>query len=93
MEVWDATFSKISQLATMGALHVKVDGVEVAFAPESFQVNATTNGRPYHEADYEADRETERSIAQMAKVAPLDNPDEYAEAQDRWANHEPLPRI
>jgi hypothetical protein len=97
---WQASFSKIETLAQMGAVHIKVDGIEVVFPPDAFQA-VSTKGREFGQAQASAneyqfngtDEEMEASVAQLAKVAPMDNPDEYAEAQDRWANHEPMPRI
>ena len=97
---WQASFSKIETLAQMGAVHIKVDGIEVVFPPDAFQAVSTkgrefgateANGREYQFRNTEEDMEAQ--VAQLAKVAPMDNPDEYAEAQDRWANHEPMPRI
>lgn len=94
---WQTTFQKIEVLAQMGALHIKLGGVEVAFAPDAFQNVATRNGSlgPVRDfdADSDSDEEIRDQVAQLAKVAPMDNPDQYAEQQDRWANHEPLPRI
>lgn len=81
---WENTFLKIQHLLALGAVHIKLDGVEVAIPTAQI---AAPNGFSH---DYS---ETEKQISQMAKVAPMDNPDEYAEAQDRWANHEPMPRI
>jgi len=99
-KLWQASFAKIETLAQMGAVHIKVDGIEVVFPPDAFQA-VSTKGREFGQAQAPASEfqfdgtseDMEAQVAQLAKVAPMDNPDEYAEAQDRWANHEPMPRI
>lgn len=95
--LWQQTFDKIEVLVSMGAVQIKLDGVEVVFPPNVLlQRAANGTGSTFSDSTGQTEYSVEEvaaSVSQLAKVAPLDNPDEYAEAQDRWVNHDPLPRI
>lgn len=98
----DARMALIKWARSEGAVHIKVDGIEIVFPPEGtppargaavaapVSVRALSpSGGPSGPEDSRPGSVYERLQAEAKRAA---EPNEFSQASDTWQNFQPLPR-